>query len=128
MADEGVVTRASDQPFAQTVERLESALREKNLTLFARIDHAAGAAAVHMDLRPTTLFIFGNPKGGTPLMQAAQQFGLELPLKVLVWEDVSGKTHLTYESPHTLAQRFGLDPALPAVASLSKTLEALVQS
>src|SRR4051794_39663569 len=78
------------------------------MTVFARIDHATGAAAVGLSLRPTELLIFGNAKGGTPLMQSAQTMGIDLPLKALVWQDPSGSTWLSYNDPGWLAKRHGL--------------------
>jgi uncharacterized protein (DUF302 family) len=104
---------------------LEVALLERKLTVFARIDHAAGAAEAEMELRPTTLYIFGNPRAGTPLMQAAQQIGLQLPLKILVWEDAFGQTWLSYDDLAWIARRFSLDPAMPAVVAMSKALAAI---
>ncbi len=122
MAEQGLITTASANSFAETVLRLEASLHDKGMAIFARVDHAAGAASVGIDLRPTTLLIFGNPKGGTPLMLVAQKIGLELPLKILVWEDESGKAWLSYDDPAWLAQRFGVDPTLAAVAALSAAM------
>jgi len=90
------------------MDRLEAEIRAKGMTIFARIDHAAGAAAVGMALRPTELLIFGHAKGGTPLMQAAQTIGIDLPLKALVHEDESGQVWLSYNQPGWLAERHGL--------------------
>lgn len=125
MIKDGLITTASAHSFAKTMGRLEQALKDRDLTLFARVDHAAGAAAVGKVLRPTTVVIFGNASGGTPLMQVAQEIGLELPLKILVWEDASGRTWLSRDDPAWLARRFGIDPALPPVAALSSALAAL---
>src|SRR5271166_2054095 len=122
MAEEGLITTASAHSFAETLERLEAALQDKGMTIFARVDHAAGAASIGMDLRPTTLLVFGNPRGGTPLMLVAQKIGLELPLKILVWEDESGKAWLSYDDPAWLARRFSVDPTLAAVVALSSAL------
>jgi uncharacterized protein (DUF302 family) len=110
----------------ETLDRLEDEVRAKGLTVFARIDHAAGAAAVGMTLLPTALLIFGNARGGTPLMQASQVIGIDLPLKVLVWQDTSGKTWLSYYDPSVLAERYGLsgETATP-VGNLSAALRAL---
>ncbi len=124
MAEEGLITTASAHSFAETLSRLEAALQDKGMTIFARVDHAAGAASVNLSLRPTTVLVFGNPKGGTPLMLVAQKIGLELPLKILVWEDESGKAWLSYDDPAWLAQRFDVDPKLAAVAALSAALAA----
>ena len=91
MSDDGLVTIASRHPVKETIDRLEAAVKAAGISVFARIDHAAGATSVGMPLRPTELLIFGNPKGGTPLMQSRQAIGLDLPLKMLAWEDGSGK-------------------------------------
>jgi uncharacterized protein (DUF302 family) len=113
----------------ETMARLVAAIASKGLTLFARIDHAAGAAAAGLALRPTTLFIFGAAKGGTPLMQQAQTLGLDLPLRALVFQDETGKTQLIYADPAELVRRHGLDPAtLPAVAALTHVLQDLARS
>ena len=110
---------------ADTLGRLEAALAAKQLTLFARIDHAAGAAEVGMTLRPTTVVIFGNARGGTPLMQAQQTIGLDLPLKMLVWEDGDGACWLTYSDPAWLARRHGVDTDLKPVAAMTVLLADL---
>ena len=126
MSDDGLITLASNHPVRETMDRLEAALREKGITLFARIDHAAGAAAVDMPLRPTELIIFGNPKAGTPLMQARQSIGIDLPLKMLGWQDAAGKVWLAYNDPAWLARRHGLGgEAEAAVAGLAKALAML---
>jgi uncharacterized protein (DUF302 family) len=90
------------------MNRLETAVKAKGMTVFARIDHAAGAASAGLPLRPTELVIFGNAKGGTPLMQSVQTIGIDLPLKALVWQDAAGKTWLSYNDPEWLAKRHGL--------------------
>lgn len=123
MSDDGLVTIESVHSVKDAIDRLESALRLRGVAIFARIDHAAGAARVGMPLRPTELLIFGNPKAGTPLMQAKQTIGLDLPLKLLAWEDAAGKAWLTYNDPHWLARRHGLDAsAAPAVEALAVVL------
>ena len=103
------------------MDRLEAEIKAKGMTVFARIDHAAGAAAVGLPLRPTELLIFGNAKGGTPLMQSMQTIGIDLPLKALVWQDGSGKTWLSYNDPGWHAKRHGLgheaDAAVRAIAA-----------
>ena len=99
MAVDGLVTIRSDRGPAETMNRLEVAVKERGLTVFARIDHAAGAKEVGLPLRPTSVLIFGNAKGGTPLMQSIQTIGIDLPLKVLVWEDASDVTWLSYNDP-----------------------------
>jgi len=121
MAVDGLTTIRSSHGPKETMDRLEAKVKAKGLTVFARIDHAAGAAAVGLSLRPTELLIFGNAKGGTPLMQAVQTIGIELPLKALVWQDVSGSTWLSYNDPNWLAKRHGLghegDATLKAMAA-----------
>jgi uncharacterized protein (DUF302 family) len=102
-------------------------VKERGLSVFARIDHAAGAAKVGKTLRPTELLIFGNPQGGTPLMECAQTAGIDLPLKALVWQDEAGKVMVGYNDPEYLAKRHGA-AACPAVANLKKALDGLVQA
>jgi uncharacterized protein (DUF302 family) len=110
----------------ETLERLEAEVQAKGLTVFARIDHAAGARAVGMSLAPTAVLIFGNARGGTPLMKANPLIGIELPLKVLVWEDPSGKTRLSYVDPVELARRYDLPAEAAAPANnLAGVLRAL---
>jgi uncharacterized protein (DUF302 family) len=110
----------------ETLDRLETDVKAKGLTVFARIDHAAGATAMGLNLLPTAVLIFGNARGGTPLIQSNQLIGIELPLKVLVWQDTSGKTWLSYVDPPDLAKRYGL-PAetTTAVNNLAGVLRAL---
>jgi uncharacterized protein (DUF302 family) len=107
MANNGLVTMASAYGAKETVDRFENDVKSKGMTVFARIDHAAGAKAVGLSLRPTELLIFGNAKAGTPLMQSHQTLGIDLPLKVLVWEDAVGKVWLSYNEPGWLAARHG---------------------
>ena len=126
MPDDGLTTLASNRSVRETMDRLEAALRDKGITVFARIDHAAGAASVDMPLRPTELIIFGNPKAGTPLMQARQSIGIDLPLKMLGWQDAAGKAWLTYNDPAWLARRHGLgSEAEAAVAAMVKAMATL---
>ncbi|MFZ3361711.1 MAG: DUF302 domain-containing protein [Xanthobacteraceae bacterium] len=108
MADQGLVTVRSTHDFSTTLERLLAALKEKNVTVFSRIDHAAGAASAGLPMRPTTVVIFGNPAAGTPLMQAAQTAGIDLPLKALVWQAADGAVNLSYNEPAWIAMRHGL--------------------
>ena len=93
------------------MKRLEAEVKAKGLTVFAHVDHAAGAAAVDMPLRPTDLLIFGNAKGGTPLMQSVQSIGIDLPLKMLVWQDAEGVTWISYNDPAWLTSRLNLSSA-----------------
>lgn len=106
-AADGLITVKSPHDPGQTVARFESVVTAKGMKVFARIDHAAGAAGIGQTLRPTTLIVFGNPKGGTPLMQCAQSAGIDLPLKALVWQDAAGQTWLGYNDPAWIAARHG---------------------
>ena len=108
VANNGIVNLASNHSVDQTVEKLTSILQAKGVTLFALVDHSGEAEKVGMKMPPTKLLIFGSPKAGTPLMQAAPSIAIDLPLKVLVWEDAGGKVWLSYNSPEYLEQRHGL--------------------
>ena len=119
-AAEGVIQLKSDHSVAATADKLVNALTGKGLTVFAEIDHAAGAEEAEMTLRPTELIVFGNPKVGTPLMQCAQTTAIDLPQKALVWEDEDGQVWLGYNDPAYLKERHGLegcDEALEKVAT-----------
>lgn len=126
MATNGLITVVSNFSATETMDRLEAEVQARGMTVFARINHAGGAAQVGLDLRPTEVVVFGNARGGTPLMQAAQTIGIDLPLKTLVWEDTAGKVWLSYNNPAWLAQRHGLgaDAAQP-VAALASMLAAV---
>jgi len=113
-------------PVNETVDKLIHLVESKGLTVFCRVDHAAGAAAVGMQLRPTTVVIFGNAKGGTPLMQASQTIGIDLPLKVLVWEDAGGQTWLGYNDPVWLTERHGIQTQGAGPANAMRSLLAAV--
>jgi uncharacterized protein (DUF302 family) len=127
VTDPELVTLASRHSAAETVKRLKSLLNQKKIDLFAHIDHAAAAKKVGLSLRPTEVLIFGNPRAGTPLMQSSQTIGLDLPLRVLVWEDENGYTWLTYRRPALLAKRYGID--LPeAVRALDEGLAAVAHA
>ena len=103
----GLVHLASKYSVAETLQRLESLLNERGIKIFARVDHSGEAEKVGLTMHPTQLLIFGNPKGGTPLMQAAPTVAIDLPLKALLWEDADGKSWLTYNDPTTCsAARF----------------------
>jgi uncharacterized protein (DUF302 family) len=121
MSESGLVTVACELPVRETVDRLAEAVTSAGLTVFARIDHGGGAEQAGLDLRPTELLIFGNPLGGTPLMQDRQTAGIDLPLKALAWEDAEGRVWLTYNDAAWLAARHGLgsqsDTAVQAIAA-----------
>jgi len=111
-ASKGIVDKASTHSVDQTVEKLKNILQAKGVTLFAIIDHSGEAAKVGMTMPPTKLLIFGSPKAGTPLMLAAPSIAIDLPLKILVWEDGRGKVWVSYNSPEYLKERHGLPPDL----------------
>jgi uncharacterized protein (DUF302 family) len=126
MAADGLITVLSNFGAKDTMDRLEAKVRAKGITVFARINHAAGAAEVGLPLRPTELLIFGNASAGTPLMQADQAIGVDLPLKALVYEDAGGKVWLTCNDPRWLARRHALSATLaPAVNAMAEALSAL---
>lgn len=126
MSEDGLVTIASRYTVSETLDRLEKALKVINITVFARVDHAAGAASVAMPLRPTELLIFGSPRGGTPLMQSVQTVGIDLPLKVLAWQDAGGQVWLTYSDPGWFVRRHHLSSTVDAnVGALKLLLEGL---
>jgi uncharacterized protein (DUF302 family) len=108
-ADDGLVRKKSSHDVVTTMDRLEGALTERGITVVARIDHAKAAMGAGMELRPTVLLIFGNPKLGTPLMQAKQEIAIDLPMKVIVWEDADGQTWIAYTDPANLKARFGVE-------------------
>lgn len=108
MQANGLLQIASKYPVDETVKRLEVVLAEKDVRVFALIDHSGEAEKVGMKMRPTKLLIFGNPKGGTPLMVAAPSLAIDLPLKALVAQDESGKVWVSYNSPEYLQQRHGI--------------------
>jgi uncharacterized protein (DUF302 family) len=126
MAADGLTTLPSAFGPRETMDRVEAEVKAKGMTVFARIDHAAGAAQAGLSLRPTAILIFGDAKAGTPLMQSNQSIGIDLPLKVLIWEDASGKVWLSYNEPNWLAERHGLgaepEPMVESMASGLRTL------
>lgn len=119
-----LVRKPSPYPVAETVERLEATVKQRGLTVFARIDHAAAAKSIGQELRPTVLVIFGGPAAGTPLMQAEQTLGLSLPLKALVWQDASGAVWLGHDAVAAMAAERGLKDH-PAIARVAGALEAI---
>jgi uncharacterized protein (DUF302 family) len=125
---EGLTTVPSHFDPKETTDRVETAIRERGMNVFARIDHAAGASEVGLTLRPTELIIFGNARGGTPLMQSVQTVGIDLPLKVLVWQDAGSKTWLSYIEPSWIAQRHRVANAEQVVNNLAAVLNAIVRT
>src|ERR1700736_5160326 len=122
---EGLLSIRSRFGAIETMDRLEAAIRARGMKVFARIDHATGAAEAGLELRPTELIIFGDARGGTPLMQSVQTVGIDLPLKALVWEDASGTTWLSYNEPSWVAQRHGVANAEPVVSKMTAALSAM---
>jgi len=126
-AAEGLITLQSPYSPKVTMDRVESQVLERGLSVFARIDHAAGAASVDLPLRPTELLIFGNPRGGTPFMACEQTLGIDLPLKMLVWEDAAGQAWLAYNDPAYLAARHDAADCV-AVDNMAAALSAIAQA
>ena len=123
---DGLVTLPSNYPVADTIDRLRDAATAAGLQVFARVDHAAGAREVGLELRPTELLIFGSARGGTPLMQDRQTAGIDLPLKALAWADEDGQTWLSYNDPAWIAGRHGLgESSAAAVQTLRGALAKL---
>ena len=120
-----MITKSSPHPVAVTIERLEVALRARNIAVVARWDHAAAAARVGMALRPMQLLIFGNPRLGTPLMQADPRIGLDLPLRVLAWEDAAGQVWVGYGAPSELAARYSVGQQAEVLEQMSEVLDQL---
>jgi uncharacterized protein (DUF302 family) len=123
-AADGLIAVRSPHSPADTASRLDAALKQRKLTVFARVDHAAGATSVGATLRPTEVFIFGNPQGGTPFMTCQQSVGIDLPLKALVWQDASGQTWIGYNDPAWIGARHGAKDC-PVIANLTKALSGL---
>jgi uncharacterized protein (DUF302 family) len=128
MTPEGMTARPSPYGPQETMDRVAAAVTSRGIGILARIDHAAAAAKVGLELRPTEVLIFGNPKAGTPLMQAAQTIGIDLPLRALVWQDAAGKTWLAYNDPQWLARRHGIDQGTERiVGAMAAALAAIAQ-
>lgn len=121
-ATEGMITLESQHGVSATADRLESLLKEKGMTVMNRISHSDGAAGVDLELRPTEVVIFGNPKVGTPLMQCAQSVAIDLPQKALIWEDESGQVWLGYNDPGYLKQRHSIEGCDEVLEKISGAL------
>ncbi len=122
VAENGMIVKESNRSVTETISLLEKTLKSKGITIFARVDHAAGASKVDLSLRPTELLIFGNPKLGTPLMQSNQTAGVDLPLKALAYEDAEGKVYLVYNDPQYLSERHGLGEKAKVLEKISGAL------
>ena len=123
-ANRGIIDKPSNHSVEQTIERLKGVLQSKGVKLFALVDHSGEAEKVGMKMRPTKLLIFGSPKAGTPLMLAAPSIAIDLPLKLLVWEDGQGKVWVSYNSPDYLEERHGLSQKLRQNIAVVETLAA----
>lgn len=126
-AADGLISIKSPHNAKDTMSRLEDVVKTRGLNVFARVDHAAGAAKIGKTLRPTEVLIFGNPQGGTPFMECAQTVGIDLPLKALVWEDAAGQTWLGYNDPVFLAERHGVAQC-PVAMNLRKALAGIADA
>lgn len=124
-AGEGLVSVNSSYGAKETADRVERIAKEMGMTLFSRIDHAAGARTIGEELRPTEVLIFGNPKGGTPLMKCKQSAGIDLPLKMLVWEDETGTVRVGYADPESLKSRHGIAGCDEVLKKMSGGLKKL---
>jgi len=122
--DKGIIDKSSNHSVDQTVDKLKNILQAKGVTLFALVDHSGEAEKAGMKMPPTQLLIFGSPKAGTPLMLAAPSVAIDLPLKILVWEDRGGKVWVSYNSPEYLKERHGLPQELLANITVVETLAA----
>jgi len=120
----GIIDTPSSHSVDETVARLKAILQSKGVNLFALVDHSGEAEKVGMKMRPTKLLIFGSPKAGTPLMQAVPSIAIDLPLKLLVWEDAQGKVWISYNSPEYLKERHGLPDDLLQNIAVAGTLAA----
>jgi len=123
----GMVTIESRYSVQVTAQRLDKILEDKEMTVFSRIDHAAAAAGIGEKLRPAILFIFGNPKAGTVLMQCGQTAGIDLPLKILVWEDESGLVKLSYNDPRYIADRHGISDCGEILEKMTAALKGITE-
>jgi uncharacterized protein (DUF302 family) len=124
---EGIVRHHSPWPVDEVVKHLLALLREKGITVFTMIDHSGEAAKVGIDMPNTKLVIFGNPRAGTPVMLAAPESALDLPLKILIAEDFTGTTNVSFNDPNYLQSRFGLDPGLmPAIEGFRQIVASIV--
>lgn len=123
-ADNGIVNKPARHSVDETVEKLKGILRAKGITLFVLVDHSGEAEKVGMKMKPTKLLIFGNPKAGTPLMLAAPSIAIDLPLKILIWEDNQDQVWISYNTPEFLQKRHGLPPDLVQNIAVVENLAA----
>jgi len=121
----GTIKMESAHDTATTLDRLEAIFKAKGITVFARVDHAAGAKKIGEDMAPTQLLLFGNPKLGTPLMKVNREAGFDLPMKALAWTDDAGKTWLAVTDPASLKARYDLDAASPVIEKMTGAVTAM---
>jgi uncharacterized protein (DUF302 family) len=126
-ADE-LTVKPSNHTVKQTVDRLTAALKDKGIAPVARVDHASAAKAAGLELKPTEVLLFGNPRLGTPLMQASRHIAIDLPMKVLVWEDDAGKVWIGYTAPDTLRARYKIDGKDDVLKTMAGALEAFTSA
>ncbi len=124
LADDKPVTKESQRSVVETIDALQKILEEKGIKVMARVDHAEGAKGAGLELSPTQLLIFGNPKLGTPLMQSNPLIGLDLPMKALAWQDADGKVYLSYTAPKDLKDRYDIDDRDEVFGKMTKALDA----
>lgn len=124
-AADGLITKASDHSVDETILRMKNVLAKKGIKVMAEVDHQANAAGVGLKMRKTKLLIFGNPKLGTPLMGSAITVGIDLPMKLLVWEDADGKVWLAYNDPYYLAKRHGIQDQEAVLKKMAGALNKL---
>lgn len=123
-----IVVKSSALSVKETIDTLSAKLQEKGIAIVARVDHAAGAKAAGLDLPPTELLIFGNPKLGTPLMQAGRMIGLDLPMKVLAWQEADGSVKIAYTAPSALIARHGISGQDKVIEAMTKALDGLTSA
>ena len=127
-ADNGLITKPSKYSFAETVSKIETVIKAKGLVLFAKIDHSGEAEKIGIKMRPTQLLIFGNPKGGTPIMLATPTTAIDLPLKALIAEDDAGKVSVTFNSPEYLQARHGIkDDLIKNISAAGMLIDLALQ-
>jgi uncharacterized protein (DUF302 family) len=123
-AGEGIISKASKYSVPETLDRVDALLRSKGIKIFVRVDHSGEAEKAGLKMPPTQLLIFGNPKGGTPVMLAAPTAAIDLPLKALAWQDGDGKVWLSYNDPEYLKRRFGLtDDQIKTIVGTGSLIE-----
>lgn len=128
MAAEGMITVKSNHSAEATADKLESILKEKGMTVMSRINHTAGAKNAGLELLPTEVVIFGNPKVGTPLMQCSRSVAIDLPQKALIWEDKEGDVWLAYNDPEYLKRRHNIEDCDGVISKAEGALEGFAEA